>query len=175
MHDMAIWLLSFAALFREAKETDVFAQAREIFLPLPLVLNPKQIHDVRRLKNFIELMAHGHAELFKFPRYQSAWTDERDPRAKLQERENIRARDATEKNVPNNHNMQSRDRAFTRADRVKIEQGLGRMLVRAIARVDDARLEALREKLGRARRAMPNDNQVGVICFENLRGVLERL
>ena len=48
------------------------------------------------------------------------------------------------------------------------------MLMRAVTGIDHARANALRQKLRRAGRAVPQDNQIRVIRFQNFRGVLER-
>ena len=47
------------------------------------------------------------------------------------------------------------------------------MLVRAVAGVDDTRGKSLGEKLRRASRTVPQDDEVGVIGLEDFRGVLE--
>ena len=80
----------------------------------------------------------------------------------LSQAEDIRARDAAEENVADDHDVQAGDRAFPFADRVKIEQGLGRMFVRAVAGVDHAGLQALGEKLRRAGGTVAQDDHVGV-------------
>ena len=69
--------------------------------------------------------------------------------------------------------MESRDGAFSLPNRVKIQERLSGMFVRAVAGVDDARGKALGEKLRRAGRAVPQDDDVGVIGLEDFRGVLE--
>src|SRR5204862_2409793 len=114
----------------QAKQPDVFTNAREIFLPLPLVLNPKEIDDVSGFeKGGIEVVAHGHAELFKLARHQRARADESDAGTEFQEGENVRARDPAEKNVADNHDVEAGDPAFARANGVDVQQRLGGMLM----------------------------------------------
>ena len=48
------------------------------------------------------------------------------------------------------------------------------MLVRAVAGIDHARPDRLGKELRRAGRAVPQDDDIGVIRFENLGGVFER-
>src|ERR1700730_1092111 len=60
------------------------------------------------------------------------------------------------------------------ANRVKIEQRLGGMLMRTITGVDYARLQSLREKLRRARRTVTQDEDVGVERFKILGRVFKR-
>src|SRR4051812_16388488 len=49
------------------------------------------------------------------------------------------------------------------------------MLVRTITGVDHTCLDSLREKLRCTGRAVPKDNDVGMICLEHAGGVLQRL
>ncbi len=56
----------------------------------------------------------------------------------FKKRKNIRARDAAEKDVADDGDVQSGHRALLFANRVEIEQPLGGMLVRAVAGVDHA-------------------------------------
>ena len=119
-------------------------------------------------------MRDGDAELLELARHQRARADERDARAEFQQAEDVRARDAAEEDVADDRDVQSGDRARLFADGVKIEQRLRRMLVRAVAGVDDARAQPFGEELRRARRAVPQDDDVGVVRLENLGRVLER-
>src|SRR5687767_3594034 len=57
------------------------------------------------------------------------------------------------------------------AQRQQIEQALRRVLVHAVAGVDDVRLDPLSEKLRRAGRAVPDDHHVDPHRFEILRGI----
>ena len=109
------------------------------------------------------------AKLFKLPRDQGARTDQGHARAEFEEAEDIRARHPAEENVADDRDLKAGDRAFPRPDRVKIEQRLGRMLVRAVAGVDDARAEPLGQKLRRAGRTVPQDDEIGVVGLQNFR------
>ena len=149
-------------------------ESGKIFLSLPFVLDAEQIHHIGGRQHLVEFVRHRHAELLKLARHQCARPDQRDPRAQFQERKDVRARDPAEKNVADDRDMQTGDRAPLFPDRVKVEQPLGRMLVRAVAGVDHARPDAAGEKLRRAGRAVPQDDDVGVIRFEHPRGVFER-
>jgi hypothetical protein len=65
--------------------------------------------------------------------------------------------------------------AFALLHRQRVEQRLGRMLVHAVARVDDAGAADLRELGAGAGRVVPHDDHVGRHRFERPRGVGERL
>src|SRR3954447_730651 len=132
------------------------------------------MNDVGSFEHFVELVRNGHAKLFELARNQRARTDKRHLRAEFEQTEDIGARDTAKKNVADNHDLKSRDPALSRPDRVEIEQRLRGMLVGAIARVDDARLETFGEELRCARRTMPEDDEIRVIGLEDFRRVLER-
>ncbi len=146
----------------------------KVFLPLPLVLDAKEVNDVGRLQDFIDVVRNGDAQFFKLAGHQRARPDQGHARTELEQREDIGPRDAAKKDVANDRDLQAGDRALLRADGVKIEQRLGRMLVRAIASVDDARREPLRQELRRAGGTVPDHDDVGVVRFQDLGRVLER-
>ena len=98
-------------------------------------------------KHLVDLVRNFDAEFFKLARHERARSDQRDARAELEQTENVRARDAAKQNVADDRDVQPGDASLFLADRVKIEERLRRMLVRAIAGIDHARLESLGEKL----------------------------
>ena len=114
------------------------------------------------------------AELLELARHQRARADERDVRAELEQRVDVRARDAAEEDVADDRDVQPGDRPFLFADGEEVEQRLRGMLVRAVAGVDHARAQPLGEELRRAGGAVAQHDDVGVIRLEILRGVLER-
>src|SRR2546423_3148249 len=138
------------------------------------MLNSKQVNDVGRSQDFVETVGHGHAELLELAWDQRARADERDARTEFGERKNIRACDAAKKDIADNHDVKSRDRAFSGSDRVEIEQRLRRMFVRPVARVNDAGLESLGEELRGARRTVAQHDEIGMVSLEDFRGGLER-
>ena len=117
------------------------------------MLNAQQIDHVGCRQDFIDPMRNGDAELLEIARHQRAGTDQRDARAEFREAKNIRARDAAEQNVADDHDVQSGDRAFLLANGVKIEQCLRRMFVRAIAGVDHTGFQAVRPEIAARRRS----------------------
>ena len=58
-------------------------------------------------------------------------------------------------------------------DRVQVEQTLSRVFMRAVAGVDHARFQSLRQKLRCAGGTVAQDENVGVERLEIARGVLE--
>ena len=70
---------------------------------------------------------------------------------------------------------QARDAPLGAADRQRVEQRLRRVLVRAVAGVDDRAVDLLRQQLDRARRVMAHDDDVGPHGVERHRRVDQRL
>ena len=70
------------------------------------------------------------------------------------------------------HDMKASHRAILFADRIKIEQSLGRMFMRAIAGVDHTGLEMLRQKLRRTRGTVAQHENICMQRLEITRGVL---
>ena len=67
------------------------------------------------------------------------------------------------------------DAALGAADGERVEQRLGRMLVRAVAGVDHRAVDLLRQQLDRAGRVMAHDQDVGPHGVERHRRVDQRL
>ncbi len=63
------------------------------------------------------------------------------------------------------------DAAFVAADGERVEQGLGRVLVAAVAGVDDRAIDLLREQLNRARSVVAHDEDVGTHGVQRHRSV----
>ena len=66
---------------------------------------------------------------------------------------------------------QAVDAALVAADGEGVEQGLGRMLVAAVAGIDDRAVDLLRQQLDRARRMVAHDQDVGAHGVERHRRV----
>ena len=65
--------------------------------------------------------------------------DQRDAHAAARERDHVRAGDARVQDVADDRDVQALEPADRLADRVEVEQRLRRVLVLAVARVDDRR------------------------------------
>ena len=121
-----------------------------------------KIDDIDRRQDFIDAMRDRDAQFLEFARHQCARPDQRDARAEFEQRENVRARHAAEKNVAEDRDVQAGNLAAAFANGESIEQRLRRMFVRAVAGVDDARSQTFREKMRRAGGAVAQDNEIGV-------------
>src|SRR5206468_12602542 len=98
-----------------------------------------------------------------------------DLRAEFRQAENVGARDAAEENVAHDDDVEIVDLAALLANGVDIEQSLSWVFVCAVAGIDDARFQSLRQKLWRASGTVAQNENVGMQSFEIARRVLECL
>src|SRR5438874_4397349 len=154
MHDQTLWFQKFCALFGQAEQTNVFAEAGKIFSALTFVLDPQKLYDIGLGQHLLNLVRNFDAQFFKLTRNERAWSDQRDVCAELKQPEDIRARDAAKENVTDDRDVQPGDFPSAFAHRVKIQKRLGRMFMRTIAGIDHARFESTCQKLRSARGTM---------------------
>src|SRR5437667_12411780 len=110
------------------------------------MLNPKQIHHVGSRQDFVDVVRNRDTHPFKLTRHQRTRSDQSYARAKFEQTKDIRTRDAAKEDVANDNDMKSGHGTFSCANGVKIQERLGGMLVRAVTRIDDARLKAFGQK-----------------------------
>ena len=126
----------------------------------------------------VEVVADLDAQFAEDIGHERGRADQRDARAELAQRPDIGARHAAEEDVAADDDMERFPRAI-RAEALAhgegVEQRLGGMLVRAIARVEQVGLQPLGQEARRARGGMAQDDEVGLHRLEHLAGVLERL
>ena len=139
---------SFARCLVRPKRLVYSPSARKILFALTFVLDAEQIDDVG-VGSTSSVLCETVTPSCSNSRGTSVLGPTSVTRApSFSRRKDVRTRDAAEKNVADNRDMETGDRASFFPNRVKIEQGLGRMLVRAIARVDHARLDRLARNCG---------------------------
>ena len=175
MHDHRVGLGPCEPFFVQPEHRRVLADTRKHCLALALVLNAQQIDHVGITNRLLDVVRDAAAEFFKHPRHERRRTRQRDVRAEFREQPDVRPRHARIQNVAEDRDVQSRDAPLLFADRERIEQRLRRMLVRAVARVDHARLQQSRQKMRRARRRVTDHDDVRVQRLQVQRGVLQRL
>ena len=126
-------------------------------------------------EHVVDAPDHGHAHALEDAGDEGGRADEGDLRAELEQAPDVGARDAAEEDVADDGDVEAVDAPAFFADREQVEQRLGGVLVRAVARVDDAGVEALREELGGPGGGVAQDDDVDVVGLEDEGGVLEGL
>ena len=101
---------------------------------------------------FAHVARHLDAEALDAGRQQRRGRDHAHPRAQRIEQDDVRARDARVQDVAADRDDQPLDAALVAADGERVEQRLGRMLVRAVAGIDHRAIDLLRQQFDRARR-----------------------
>src|SRR5438874_8681012 len=99
MHDQTLLFQKFCPLCGQAEQTNVFAEAGEIFSALTFMLDPQKIYEIGLGQHVLNLVRDFDAQFFKLARNQRAWSDQRDARTERKQPEDVRARDAAEENV----------------------------------------------------------------------------
>ena len=107
--------------------------------PMSLELDAQQIHDVDVGQHIVEVVRHGDRPAVEPRRHQRGRTDERDVATEGAERGDVAARDARVRDVADDRDATPVERrAAVAAQRERVEQRLGRVLVPAVAGVDHA-------------------------------------
>ena len=108
---------------------------------LAFVLDPKEHHDFGIGESAAQIMRHLHVQFSEVVGHQGRWTDERHVGAHFRQRMNVGAGDPAEEDVAKNHDFPAAQAAEMLLHRERIEQTLRRVLVRAVAGVDDRNVE----------------------------------
>jgi len=140
----------------------------------PFALHPQDVDDVGGLDRVDlvgDLAAHG----LDPARDQRRRTYQRHARAHQRERLDVRARDARVQDIADDRDVQALDPPQLLGDCVEVEQRLGRVLVLAIAGVDDVGTRVAGDQLRRADLRMADDDHVRVVGPERQRRVLQGL
>src|SRR5580700_2264324 len=99
----------------------------------------------------------GWANAFQFAWNPHGWSAEGEAATEFRQQVNVGASHAAVSNVAENRDIQIRERTFAVTDGEGIQQALRRMLVRAVARVDDGNIEMARDKVRRAGSCVAHD------------------
>src|SRR5688572_4876253 len=156
----------------------VFAHRGKERRVLSLALNSEDHHHVRSVNGIFKMFLDAQSaldEIAEFVWHERAWTTYADIRAELCQQIDIGTRDARVQDVANDRDLQSFDSSFVFTNRERVEQGLSRMLVRAVAGVDDRRGAHAREMLRRTGHRVTNDDAIRRHRFEVARSVEQSL
>ena len=152
----------------------VLAHARDERVGHPLALHAQGVDDVG-LRQAVERVGDLAAERLHPARDQGRRAAHGHLCAELGEGEDVRAGHARVHDVADDPDVQAVELAEALAQRVDVQQRLGRVLVLAVAGVDDARRGPARDQLGGADVRGADHDQVRLVGGERLHRVLERL
>ena len=155
----------------------VLAQRGQQRLDLALLLHAQEVDDVGLGQHPVEVVADRDRPARQVRREQRRRRDQRDLGAEQGEREHVGARHARVLHVADDGDAQSPSKS-TRADladRVAVEQGLGRVLVPAVAGVDHRCVDPAGHLPRDTGRRVAHDDRVDAHRLDGLDGVAQRL
>src|SRR5690606_17242955 len=91
---------------------------------------------------------------------QCRWTANRQFSSQFLQTENIAQRHPAMRNITKNANAQPLEAVESLANRIRIEEGLSRVLVRSIPGIDDIGVDVPGQKRRRTRNRMPYHNHI---------------
>ena len=135
----------------EAEEVEVLARRGHVGALHALALQAQHHDDVGAVEAFAHVGEDFDAHPLDAGRQQRRGRDDAHPGAERVEQDDVGAGDAAMQDVAADRHRQARDAPLGAADGERVEQRLGRMLVRAVAGVDHGAVDLLRQQLDRAR------------------------
>ena len=105
---------------------------------LPLKLDPQQVENVAAGKDIVEMMGDFKTKFRPSRTHQCRWAANDNVGTEFAESPNVAPRRSTVSNVTHQGNGQALYRTAMLPNRQHIKETLGRMIMRAIARVQDA-------------------------------------
>ena len=175
MHDQRVVLGRLQLFGIEAVEVEIFAHRGHEGAGHALALQPQHHHHVGVLQPFLHVVEDLDAHLLDAGRQQRRRRDDAHPRAHRVEQDDVGARDARMQDVAADRHDEPVELALGAADRQRVEQRLGRMLVRAVAGIDHRAGDLLRQQRRRAGDGVADDQDVGPHRVQRHRRVDQRL
>src|SRR5580692_12231467 len=163
------------ALGAELIEKNVVSGGKRGFVK-PLGLYAQNQHDVGIFESLFDSedaanRSAGRANAFQFARNPHGRSAQREAATEFRQKVNVGASDSAVSNVPENRDMQISERALAVADGEGIQQALRRMLVSAVARVDDGNIEMARDKVRSAGSCVAHDQAIRLHGIERVDGI----
>ena len=175
MHHQRAGLGVAELLFVEAPVVEIFRQRRDVGAVHALALQAQHHHDVGAVEALAHVARDFDAEALDAGRQERGGGDHAHARAHGVEQDDVGAGDARVQDIAADRHQQAFDAAFVAADGERVEQRLGRVLVRAVAGIDHRAVELAGEQFDRAGGVMAHHQDVGMHGVERDRGVDQRL
>ena len=153
----------------------VFAGGREERAAHPFPLHPQHHHRVRADQRRVQVVGHLHRPGLHAHRQQRRRRHQRDLGTQGGQQQHVGPGDPGVQHVADDDDPPAGQRAQVPAQRVRVEQRLGRVLVGAVTGVDHVPVDPGRQLLRRTGRGMPADHRVGAHRLQRPGGVLQRL
>src|SRR5690606_40022743 len=174
VHDQGIRLGELQLFCIQAKVAEVFAHRRHERAFHSLALQAKHHYHVRVLQPFCHRAMDGNAHLLDTRRKQGGRRHHTHLRAHRVEQDDVGARHARMQYVAAHRHDQLGKLTLGAPDGEGVQQCLSRVLVCSIAGVDHGTSHLLRQKRGRPRRLVPDDEDIRTHCVERHRRINQR-
>ena len=182
MHDDGVRFRQRQALGRQAIALEILLRRGQQRAAHAFILQAQHDDHVHALEAFIHVGEGAHAHLLQAARQQSVRADGAHFRhAQRGQRMDVGTRHAAVQDVAHDGHRQVREILLVVADRVHVEQALGRVRVASVARVDDVDVwllgvdQVLGDQVGRARLRVAHDEHVGMHGRQVVDGVEQGL
>src|SRR5882672_4206844 len=160
VHHGDVGLRAAEPLARHAVDPRVFAKRGIEASALSLQLNPEDVDHVGSLDRLLDALRDADPEALDLRRHHRGRPRDGDLGAELRQPPDVRARDAAVHDVAHDRDVKPRDSPALLPHREDVEESLGRVFVRAVARVDDPGLEMPGQIVRRAGGLVPDHHQV---------------
>jgi hypothetical protein len=175
MHDQRVGLGEAQLVVIEPEKVEVFARRGDKRAVHPLALQAQHHHDIGPGQPAGHVVIDLDAKPLDGGRQQGARRHDPHPRPHRVEQGNVRAGDTAVQDIAADRDDETAEPAFAAPDRQRVEQGLGGMLVTAVAGIDDGAVDLFGQQLNRARFGMTHDQHVGMHRIQRHRRVDQRL
>ena len=137
----------------------------------PLALQPQHHDDIGAIETLAHVACDLDAHTFDARRQQGGRCNDADARTHRIQQDDVGTRDARMQYVAANRDQKPFEPALVAANGQRVEQRLGRMLVRAVAGIDDRTVHLPRQQFHCARRMMAHHQNVRMHGVQRHRGV----
>ena len=175
MHDDDIGLGAGEGALGQAEVARVFVDRGEEVLALALELDAQHHDHVGVAHAGVQIAGASRPRLRSSGGSRVGGPTRRTVRAEGAQREDVRARHAAVQDVADDGHREAVEAALALANGERVEQRLRRVLVGAVAGVDDRAVDARGEEVRRPGRGMAHDDRVGPHRVEVARRVEQRL
>ncbi len=171
MHDQRVGFGHAQLVVVETEEVKIFPARRHERAVHALALQPQHHDDVDIGEPGAHLVEHLDPEPLDLGRQQGARRYDAHPGTHRVQERNVRARHPAVQDVAADRDREPAEPALAAANRQRVEQRLGWVLVAAVAGVDDGAIYFFRQQLHRPQFGMAHDQHVGMHRVQRHRGV----
>jgi len=174
VHDQCVGLGLGQPFQRQAIEVAVFAGRGDELAAHPFLLQPQHHDHVGPVQRGIEIMERGNLHRLDPGRHQRRGRADADIRTQRGQAVDVRAGDPAVQDIAADRHRQLAEIALRAADRQRIEQALGGVLVLSVAGIEHRAIDLVGDQLHRAGAGVANHDCIGAHRVQRHRRVDQR-